>query len=244
VFFVGERGLLIERRGESWLRHQLPTEQSLWWVWGSSLDDVFAGGEGGTLLHFDGQVWRSLDAGLDPEETIWGIWGVGRRRFLVGGRARTNGPGFLVEGDGRSWSRVNSVQPNLYKIWGRSAAEVYVVGGDSSLFALQGDALVEFDLGSAGDNPDPLFTLAGNGQSAFAVGGVTEALAFEALGGDFEPVPFATGGLNGVSVSAGGVVLVAGLFGVVRERNQGVWGEHDLFVERHYHAALSFDGGG
>jgi hypothetical protein len=243
VFFVGEGGLVIERRGGSFLRHRVPTEESLWWVWGSALDDVLVGGEGGTLLHFDGRDWRTIDAGLDALETVWGIWGVGNRRFVVGGRARTNGPGFLVEGDGSGFQRVATLQQNLYKVWGRNAQEVYVVGGDSSLFAFADGALDEFDLGAFGENADPLFTVAGNASTVMAVGGITSGLAFEARGADFEAVPLETSGLNGVSVSAGGTVVVAGLFGTVRERNAAGWQDFDLFSERHYHAALAFDDG-
>lgn len=243
VFFVGEGGLVIERRDARFVRHRVPTEESLWWVWGSAPDDVLVGGEGGTLLHFDGRQWRALDAGLDAAETVWGIWGVGNRRFVVGGRARTNGPGFVIEADGSDFTRVVTVPQNLYKVWGRNAREVYVVGGDSSLFSLRDGALDEYDLGAAGENADPLFTVAGNATTVMAVGGITAGLAFEAQGADFGLVALVTGGLNGVSVSPDGTVVVAGLFGTVRERRAGGWQDHDLSSERHYHAALAFDDG-
>lgn len=243
AFFVGERGLVIERAGERWQRHRVPTDESLWWVWGSALDDVYAGGEGGTLLHFDGEAWRPVPVGLDRQETVWGIFGIGERRFVVGGRPRTNGPGFLMVLQGGEWRRVNTHQQNLYKVWGRNARELYVVGGDSSLFAWRDAELVELDLGPAGANPDPLFTVAGNATTTIAVGGVTEGLVFEAAGEGFSALPFVSGGLNGVSVSEGGSAVVVGLFGAIRERRDESWLERDRFPERHYHAALAFDDG-
>ncbi len=245
AFFVGEHGLVIERDGNDWLRWDVPTEESLWWVWGRSPRDVYAGGESGTVLHLDGDRWRSLDAGLEPDETVWGIWGSGEVVWLVGGRARTNGPGFVVRGDADGWVRLsNGTLPNLYKVWGRTAEEVYVVGAKSSLYALTDNRLQEVNLGGAGESPEPLFTVSGNADgSVFAVGGAAHALAFELGAAGFAAVPFETSGLNGVSVSDAGDVVVVGLFGAIRERIGRDWLEHDLFINRHYHAAMALDDG-
>lgn len=244
VFFVGEGGLALERDGRRWWQWSLPTDEALWWVWGRSETDVFAGGEGGTLLHFDGAGWARLDAGLDPRETIWGIWGDGEVTWAVGGRASTHGPGFVLRSDGERWHRVNvGAAPNLYKIWG-NGEELFVVGDDSSLYRLSDERLEEEALGPLGDNSEPLFTLSGNRAGAvFAVGGVSQGLAFERGARGFELVPFATGGLNGVSVTDDGRVTVVGLSGVIRERSDGEWRTHDLAPARHYHATCAFADG-
>jgi hypothetical protein len=245
TFFVGEGGLILQRRGDTWWRWDAPTERSLWWVWGRSERDVYAGGEGGTLLHFDGTRWRTVDAGLGDSETVWGIWGSADAIWAVGGRAMTNGPGFVLRGEGEQWSRFPAADlPNLYKVWGNDEGETFVVGDDSSLYRASDDVLVEVDLGAAGENPEPLFTIAGNDRgTVIAVGGVSQALAFELGSNGFEPLPFATAGLNGVSVGASGEVTVVGLSGVIRERTSGDWHEHDFLTDRHYHATARFGDG-
>ena len=44
-----------------------PTEARLLEVWGRSATDVFAVGERGTILHFDGNAWTQEASGTDLE---------------------------------------------------------------------------------------------------------------------------------------------------------------------------------
>jgi hypothetical protein len=52
-------------------------------VWGSSGSDVFAVGEDGTILHYDGSSWSSMSSGTG--EWLYGVWGSsGSDVFAVG----------------------------------------------------------------------------------------------------------------------------------------------------------------
>jgi photosystem II stability/assembly factor-like uncharacterized protein len=42
-------------------------------VWGSSGSDIFAVGEGGSILHSDGTNWRALRSGTT--NALYGTWG-------------------------------------------------------------------------------------------------------------------------------------------------------------------------
>ena len=42
-------------------------------VWGSSNSDVFAVGDGGTILHYDGSTWTTMNSGTNYSLT--GVWG-------------------------------------------------------------------------------------------------------------------------------------------------------------------------
>jgi hypothetical protein len=42
-------------------------------VWGSSPSDVFAVGDGGAILHYDGSAWSAMSSGTSIYFT--GIWG-------------------------------------------------------------------------------------------------------------------------------------------------------------------------
>ena len=42
-------------------------------VWGRATNDVWAVGEGGAIVHWDGRVWTLSDSGtLDTLDTVWG----------------------------------------------------------------------------------------------------------------------------------------------------------------------------
>lgn len=51
-------------------------------VWASSSNDVWIGGEGGRLVHFDGARWRQVDG---APGTITALWGVARVALRAGG---------------------------------------------------------------------------------------------------------------------------------------------------------------
>ena len=42
-------------------------------MWGSSASDVFAVGQNGTILHYDGSSWSSMSSGTSNE--LLGVWG-------------------------------------------------------------------------------------------------------------------------------------------------------------------------
>ena len=42
-------------------------------VWGSSGSDVFAVGNGGTILHYDGSAWSAMTSGTTF--ALNGVWG-------------------------------------------------------------------------------------------------------------------------------------------------------------------------
>jgi hypothetical protein len=84
IFCTGENGIVLSTDGDGWTVHDTGTLRELSTVWGFSTDDVWAGGGRGILIHWDGEVWNSMewpDAGdgtddcRDPGETINGIWG-------------------------------------------------------------------------------------------------------------------------------------------------------------------------
>jgi hypothetical protein len=62
-------------------------------VWGRSMNDVFAVGTFGTILHFDGQEWKreinpldtvAMDGTTRSQSTVGGVGGVGLQTFAAG----------------------------------------------------------------------------------------------------------------------------------------------------------------
>jgi len=69
--------------GTGWSTVQSPTLGSLYGVWGSGPDDVWAVGMMGTLLHRTEGGWVLMDSGTD--ENLKGIWGRGPPAGGAGG---------------------------------------------------------------------------------------------------------------------------------------------------------------
>jgi uncharacterized protein YjdB len=106
-----------------------PTDRNLGGVWGSSGADVFAVGDFGTIVRFDGSNWVAQKSGVDANLKF--IWGSSATAIYAVGDGST-----ILRYDGSSWSRIG-VPENLsadyggfsfYGVWGTSADNVFIVG--------------------------------------------------------------------------------------------------------------------
>jgi cysteine-rich repeat protein len=101
-------------------------------VWGSGHTDVFAVGDDGTLLHYDGQSWQPMESPTGEE--LYGAWGSGHADvFAVGD------DGTLLHYNGDSWARMGSGTANtLVAAWGPSAQETFVVENNGNIYRRNG----------------------------------------------------------------------------------------------------------
>jgi hypothetical protein len=137
------------------------TSETLRGVWGSSLTDVFAVGEDGTILHCDGTNWTAMDPG-GIEDDFKHVGGSASNDVYALGEK-----GFLVHYDGSSWKRV-------YSPMGANTGTMGVLG-PKDLFVVDYSAIYRYDGANWTGFPPlcwaPLYGLAGSGpSSAFAVG--------------------------------------------------------------------------
>jgi hypothetical protein len=91
-------------------------------VWGTSGNDVFAVGNQGTILHYDGISWSTMNSGTTRFLTsVWGSSSIDV--YAVGSN------GTILHYDGISWSKAATpATENLNDIWGASGTDVFVVG--------------------------------------------------------------------------------------------------------------------
>src|SRR5690606_23448620 len=85
---------------QGWSQVEVPEGASstlLYKVWGASADDVWVCGDGGVLLHYDGEAWSQVTS--PTTRTLFTVSGTADQAFAVGGF----GDAAVLRWDGASW---------------------------------------------------------------------------------------------------------------------------------------------
>jgi len=135
---VGNNGSLdipVSLAGWYW-QDPLPQGNSIRGAWGITGEangtDLFAIGDTGTILHYDGSKWTIMDSGTYNH--LHGIWGSSFTDIFAAG-----GKGTILRYDGTSWSKMNSgTDQRLFSVWGSSASDVFVVGTNGTILHYDG----------------------------------------------------------------------------------------------------------
>ncbi len=107
----------------------LPQGNTLRAIWGSSGNDIWASGDAGTLLHYDGANWSSpTPTGMATTQDLYGLYGTSDSDAWAVGTG-----GALVRWDGSDWKATpqSGVTTNqtLRSVWGSAANDYWAVGG-------------------------------------------------------------------------------------------------------------------
>jgi len=246
VFAVG--GTMLDNGGGAIvLRHQQSAWQrvdtgptplpTLWWVQGFGPSDVWAVGELGTIVHYDGVGWTVEQTG--PAYTLWGVWGPSTDQlWAVGGTLNSAEPGVVLAYDGNGWTEVLGVGlPGelLFKVWGTGADNVYVVGTEGSILHWDGQNWARSDAGTT----DRLLTVRGRGpDDIYAVGGLVRSSMVHHDAAGWSAVSVDLGAaLMGVWTAPDQPVLVSGFTGLVAVEENGSWENQTVPVYDDLHAA-------
>jgi len=91
-------------------------------IWGLSPTNIWAVGDGGAALHFDGQAWTRVAFGLPVTNTFFTVWGSGPNDVFVGGDA------LILHWNGQAWSEMRlPTERAIVGLAGRSATQVYAL---------------------------------------------------------------------------------------------------------------------
>ena len=114
-------GALLRLDGATWA--PVPASDAILnAVWGSAADDVFAVGENGTILHFDGSAAAPMTS--PTNEALVDVWGNSGTDVYAVGLSGT-----ILHYDGAAWSVMPSpVSDGLLGVWTASSAEGFAVG--------------------------------------------------------------------------------------------------------------------
>src|SRR6185369_14272714 len=109
----------------------LGTGAFLLWIWGSGPGDVYAVGDAGVIVRYDGNAWSPIDIGItfSSRASFNGIWGSSARDIFVVGD-----DGVILHYDGAAWTRMDSGSTESLKtVWGTAHDDVMVAGSNGTI---------------------------------------------------------------------------------------------------------------
>lgn len=236
--------LVLHYDGSAWRRLNTRVTGDLWWISVTPIDgDFYMSGEGGLILRYDPES-RTFERYTTPGgQIIYGIWGTAADNlWAVGGSmAAPLVGGVIWHYDGVSWTaydvtgiRAGGV-PTLFKVWGRSADEIYAVGNRGIIIRFDGESWTEVETPSI----RPLFTVHGNNTQVVASGGFVDGVMMELDGEAFVQRNAAElSQMNGVYITADGAGVAAGITGAIARRGESEWEatEDGISSLRDFHA--------
>jgi len=233
----GTGPLVLHYNGQAWQRLSTGVAGGLWWISVTPIDGDFylAGNEGLILRYTPSTGAFQTQATPDSRQTLFGIWGSDSAHiWAVGGDLSNPDAGGVVwRFDGATWHDDTTIVeahpagiPILYKVWGRSANDLYICGRLGSVFHYDGTQWTQVNVDTGGlDAQDlPLFTVHGNATQVVASGGVLSGVIYELEGDTFENR--AGPGLlqmNGVFLQTDGTGVAVGVGGTVAFRGVSGW---------------------
>jgi hypothetical protein len=140
-YTVGEAGTVIQYNG-TFVQQVTPTREDLHGVFALSPSDIYACGFNGTLIHFNGTNWTTIET--PTHEDLFAVWASGANDVFVAG---TNGR--VLDLKSGVWTEYVVVPgQRLRALWGYSHSEVYASGSKGSLYRFDGSAwtrIIVFD---------------------------------------------------------------------------------------------------
>jgi len=241
----GKGPLVMHYDGQGWRRLATGAAPGLWWISVTPIDgDFYMAGDQGLILRYSPPAGM-FQTQVTPSDgtTLFGIWGSDSSHiWAVGGDLTNQDTGGVVwRFDGTSWGADPAIAsfrpsgiPALYKVWGRSATDVYASGRLGLVLHFDGTqwAQVPVDTGGADPLDVPLFTIHGNATHVAAVGGVvTSGVIDELIGTTFENQVTELPQMNGVFLRSDGTAVAVGVEGAVAFRGAEGWQLQDPGID-------------
>lgn len=218
--------------GTAWTRLATGQVGNLWWVFGFPGGPIYMGGDGGMILRYQGGQFTRMTVQATPNTgTVFGIWGASPDDvWAVGGNPGGGSGAFAWRLQGDTWVAaaglpVDPARDALWKMYGRSASDAWIVGTNGTAVRWDGSALTSANVGG-----ESLFTVHGDASRFVAVGGFGTGKIVENTGtGWHDASPSGAPALIGVCLSAHGDYAV-GQEGAVFTRNGASWSAVKLGV--------------
>lgn len=106
----------------SWTKVKTPTTETLRGLWGSSSGKLWAVGQKGAIIYYDGTRWLAVTSPVNAE--LRAVWGSGPSDVWAVGAG-----GVIIHYDGSGWKKATSpVTTELDGVWGTSSSNAWAVG--------------------------------------------------------------------------------------------------------------------
>jgi hypothetical protein len=118
---AGPEGHIYRGHFATWCRESSEHLPALNDMWAAAPDDIYAVGDRGVVLHYDGRAWSKVRSGGPALRAVWGhdgtVWAVGDS-------------GVSLRYDGAGWTSIpTGVTVSLQGVHGTGADRVFAVGG-------------------------------------------------------------------------------------------------------------------
>ncbi|MCA9673108.1 MAG: hypothetical protein KC503_46265 [Myxococcales bacterium] len=185
--------------------------ENMYAIWGAAPDEVYAVGEGGAVLRFDGRRWTPMSSGTSND--LFGVWGRSASDIYAVGAAGT-----ILHYDGVRWSPMTSgTSKAIYSVYGASA-RVFAVGQSGLAMRYDGQSWTNVSLGS----PALINVWAASDSVAFASGDLGKIYRFD--GTQWQAMSSGTlRNLAGVWGSSPSNVYVVGALGTLLHFDGSSW---------------------
>ncbi len=117
----------------NWTTITTSVSADLWDIWGASANDIYAVGDQGTALHYNGVAWNRL-TDIPTFQSLNAIWGNSSDDIFVVGDFGT-----ILHFDGTEWTLQDShIHAHLFDVWGTSGSDMYAVGFNGTILHYDG----------------------------------------------------------------------------------------------------------
>jgi hypothetical protein len=129
---AGLESLVMRFDGSAWRRAPTGGPETFWWVHGTGPSDVWLVGERGRITHWDGTRFEERASGTTA--TLFGVWAAAPDdAWAVGGTPDQPEAAndVVLHWDGASWrpeALPELKKVPLFKVWGASKDDLYIVG--------------------------------------------------------------------------------------------------------------------
>ena len=204
----GQLGEIHHFDGTAWRKQfDLLMDVTILSLWSDSQGKLFAAGDEGLILNWDGRDWHRMPSGT--KSALYGLWGLDAEHLLAVGDF-----GLVLRWNGNSWDTFNAgTEHFLFDVWGRALDDVYVVGLSGTIGHFDGQ---RWQITPARARKD-LLSVVGSGEAVAAVGAGGIAMLHHRGSWTLDESGRSEG-LRSVAVSPDGSFFAAGDGGLIIRR--------------------------
>jgi hypothetical protein len=164
VFGVCDNATILHFDGDDWsVAYQGNVDTALLAITGFGPHDIFAVGDSGYTLRYDGLMWRQIETGVQQE--LYGLWGQDSQHLLAVG-----GGGLVLRWNGDRWKSFSAgTDQDLYGVGGSGLTRLFLAGLAGTLIRFEDNAWhrdfsgVRSDLHTVGANEGVFYAVGSNG---------------------------------------------------------------------------------